>query len=236
MKFTLIERTVNKEDFQNYDRDKIGGSMLYCPTCGTKLPEEKGVKFCPNCGSSIHDALRRMETAWSCTLQTRTIVFLATLLLCFTATVFGALAEVDPLEASNIKREMDSLETAIETVGVQVIFGNNFMHTLVMFVPIVGPGWGFFVLYNTGRVFAAIAAIMKMNPIFLLSLTFLHPFAWMEYISYALAISESFILAYSIIKHGFKSELKTMSIVLTVCSVILLLAAIIEFAIIKLAL
>lgn len=210
--------------------------MPYCPVCGTKLPEEKGARFCPNCGAPTRDTLRRMEPAWSCTLQTRTIIFLVTLLLCFTATVFGALAEVDPLEASNIKREMDTLEAAIKTVGVQVIFGNNFMHTLVMFVPIVGPGWGFFVLYNTGRVFAAIATTMKMNPIILLSLTLLYPFAWMEYISYALAISESFILAYSIAKHGFKNELRTMSVILAICSIILLLAAIIEFAMIKISL
>ncbi|MEM1606572.1 MAG: hypothetical protein QXT30_01020 [Candidatus Bathyarchaeia archaeon] len=200
------------------------------------MPEERNIRFCPNCGALIHSILRRVEAAWSCTLQTRTIVFLATLFLCFTATIFGALTEIDLKEASDMRREMDALEGAIKVAGVQVIFGNNFMHTMAMFIPIVGPGWGFFVLYNTGRFFAATATLMRINPLILLLLTFLHPFAWMEYVSYALAISESFILAYSIAKRGFKSELKTMSIMLTICSVILLLAAIIEYAMIKIGL
>jgi len=198
-------------------------NVSYCPKCGIKLPKEEGIKFCPNCGSLIH-------LAWSCSLRTRVIVFLAVLFLCFISTILGTLARVNLTEALRIERDVENLRTAIRVVGVQVIFGNNFMYTMIMFVPVIGPGWGFFILYNTGRVIAAIAAINRVNPIFLLSLLFLQMHAWMEYVSYSLAISESLILTYSIIKRSFKNELKNMSVILTICSIILLLAAIIEFA------
>ncbi len=207
--------------------------MPYCPRCGIKLPEEKGIRFCPNCGATIpHSIIKTRKIAWTGTLQQRIMVFLVVFLLCIAATVTGALVKIDPSDAENIIQEMRDIEKVTKIAGIQVIFGNNLMHTLIMFIPVFGPGWGFYVLFSTGRVFAAVSAITNINTLLTLLSLFTFPFTWMEYISYAIAISESLWITYAIIKRNFRNELTVIFTAIVLCTILLLLGALIETALI----
>lgn len=167
-------------------------------------------------------------------LKVRVAVFLALLILCIFITMIGATSEIESEEALKLSQNLNDLREATKTVGFQVIFGNNFMHALIMFAPILGPCWGFYVLYNTGRFIAAVSALKRINPVLTFFVMFFFPFTWMEYISYALAISESLFLAYSIFKRGLKAEFASASKLIVFCAALLLVAALIEFHIISL--
>ncbi|MEM1586575.1 MAG: zinc ribbon domain-containing protein [Candidatus Bathyarchaeia archaeon] len=200
--------------------------MTRCPRCGERIPREKDVKFCPNCGASILASVTRVEV--------RVALIVVLLILCVFATAIGASTKIEVEEARRLNRELNNLSDAAKTIGPQVIFGNNFMHALIMFVPVAGPCWGFYVLYNTGRFIAALSTTEGISPTLTMLTLFFFPFTWMEYISYALAISESLFLAYSIIKRDLKREFAVASSLIVLCSIILLIAAFIEFSLISL--
>jgi hypothetical protein len=197
-----------------------------------RLPEDEDARFCPNCGASISRIMkpRAAKIHWTGSLKSRSLVFLVIFILCISITLIGASARIERSEADRIMKETNELENAIKSAGVQIIFGNNFIHTLIMFIPVVGPCWGTYVLYNTGRVFAAYSLIYNMDPATLFSTVFILPFAWMEYLSYTLAISESLWVAYAALKRNFRNEIIIASFTIVICSVILLLAALIEVA------
>lgn len=178
-----------------------------------------------NCGAPTHP--RDVDPS------VRVVVFIAFLLLCIFMTVLGALVELKVEEAKRINEEVKNLEEAVKSVGLQVIFGNNFMHALVMFVPVFGVFWGLFVLYSTGMAIAAISLINRINPVSLTLALFIFPFTWMEYISYALAMSESIFLTYSMFKRKLTREFNMAAKLIVLCSVILLIAALIETLIIS---
>lgn len=208
--------------------------MPYCPKCGLRVLEEDA-KFCPNCGATLPQFRSEgRRIAWTGTLSQRVVVFLVIFILCILATLAGALTKVDLLSARNIVDKMDKIEDVLKNtdIGVQLIFGNNLMYTLGMFIPIAGPGLGFYVLYNTGLVISALSTIYRINPLLTFLSLFIFPHAWMEYIAYTLAISESLWLFYAAIKRRFRDELIFMSIVVVICSVLLLFGALIEAAII----
>ncbi|MBS7607163.1 MAG: zinc ribbon domain-containing protein [Candidatus Bathyarchaeia archaeon] len=208
--------------------------MPYCPKCGLRILEGDA-RFCPNCGAILPQfKAGERRIAWTGTLLQRAIVFFTIFILCIFVTLVGALTKIDLLKAREMVDEMNKIENILRgtDVGIQLIFGNNLMYTLGMFVPIVGPGLGFYVLYNTGLVISAFSTIYKINPLSTLLLLFIFPHAWMEYTAYALAISESFWLIYAAIKRRFRDELILMSIIVVICNILLLLGALTEIAVI----
>ncbi|MBS7640870.1 MAG: zinc ribbon domain-containing protein [Candidatus Bathyarchaeia archaeon] len=200
--------------------------MIKCQKCGWEISWGRNVKFCPNCGAPI--------PAPTISSGIRVAAFIILLILCISVTAIGASIKIEVSEARSLSHEVESLENAVRSIGFQAIFGNNFMHALIMFAPIVGPIWGFSVLYNTGKVIAAISIVNELDPRLNMLVLFFFPFTWMEYISYALAISESIFLTYSIIKRNFREEFTTASKLVVLCSIILLIAALIEFYVISL--
>lgn len=200
--------------------------MTRCQRCGWEISWGRDAKFCPNCGAPV--------PAPTIGSGTRATAFIILLILCISITAIGAAAKIEVSEAQSLSHEVESLENAVKSIGFQAIFGNNFMHALIMFAPIVGPIWGFSVLYNTGKVIAAISIVNGVDPGLTMLVLFFLPFTWMEYISYALAISESIFLTYSIIKRNFRGEFAMASKLVILCSIILLVAALIEFYMISL--
>jgi len=81
-------------------------------------------------------------------------------LLSIVITIAGVLTPLSLGEAGGIEKE---LEETREHVNVQLIFGNNFMICLAMFVPVAGPIFGSYVLYNTGVAIAADSIAFACN-------------------------------------------------------------------------
>jgi predicted RNA-binding Zn-ribbon protein involved in translation (DUF1610 family) len=205
--------------------------MPYCPKCGIELPKEKGARFCPNCGSPIPRSLliEKRKISWINVVKERIPVFLVTFMLCLAATAIGTLARVDRSEATRIFHEIEEQTESIKKYGFHLIFTHNLRIMLVMFVPAFGPLWGFTALYNTGRILAAFSMLYGINPLIIFLSLLPYPFVIMEYTSYALAISESLMLTRSIIKRDFKNGVIVALVVMAVCIIALILAAIAEW-------
>jgi uncharacterized membrane protein SpoIIM required for sporulation len=165
------------------------------------------------------------------------VLFMA-FVICFAITASGSISSIGASEAQDLTGQFNNMDELLNTVGLEFIFGNNLKHCIIMFAPGLGPFYGGFVLYSTGRVLAALGETEGVNPLALLVTLFIYPHAWLEYISYSLAVSESFWLIYAVVKfgvRGFKNELSTAAKIIAVCAVLLLLAALAEMYVITLA-
>jgi Stage II sporulation protein M len=156
--------------------------------------------------------------------------------------VVAAAGALTPISQQQAEEETNSLNETRQQVlntsllaGTLYIFRNNFVISLVTFIPFVGPFFGAMVMYNTGFVIGAetSAESFSLSPVLVLLLLFFYPFTWMEFLVYSIAFSESVGLAWSIIKRRAKNELVTALILILVCMVTLLAAALIEIVIIK---
>ena len=214
--------------------------MPYCTRCGIKLPEDEEARFCPNCGAPI--VLKPKRTIkkgkgplYVVSRKNRFLSILAILFLCIIMTSIGALSRVDGSEAQGIVKDFKEMERMLQTVGVQLIFGNNMMYCLLMFIPFIGPITGFYVLYSTGKVLAALGYVLGADPLLLLLALLIYPHAWLEYISYSLAISESIWLSFYALRHGLKglrAEIINAAKYISICAVFLLAGAFIEMMLI----
>jgi len=160
----------------------------------------------------------------------RILTIAAFLLLSIIITVAGVLTPLSASEASDLKQELDQIR---ENINVQFIFGNNFMVCLAMFVPVAGPTFGCYVLYNTGVVIAAESITEGLPPLMVFLSLFIFPFTWLEFLAYSTAFAESVWLTWRIIQRRGKSELVNACMLISICAVVLLAAAIIEIALIS---
>jgi hypothetical protein len=151
-------------------------------------------------------------------------------LLSIVITIAGVLTPLSHEEANEIKKEVEEME---KNINERFIFGNNFMICLVMFVPFAGPAFGSYVLYNTGVVIAAQSAAEGLPPLIAFLFLFVFPFTWLEFLAYSTAFAESVWLTWRIIQHRGKKELVNTCIFISICAVILLVAAIVEMAMIS---
>ncbi|MBC7130419.1 stage II sporulation protein M [Candidatus Bathyarchaeota archaeon] len=175
------------------------------------------------------------KTASSRTKRIYTII--AIFILSIIITFAGALTPLTMEQAEELSQDMENLVENLTDIGVlgqsAYIFGNNMMLCLSFFVPFIGPFIGAFVLYSTGVVIAAQSISMGVPPALTFILLFIFPFAWMEFIAYSTAISQSIWLTRRILKRKWRSELVNTCIMIAICAVILLAAAFIEAALLK---
>lgn len=139
----------------------------------------------------------------------------------------GASIQLDQTSAQRLKEAFLHKINGLNYVG---IFTNNFIITIIMFLPGIGALFGIFSGYSTGTIFAAItydsASHNYISPLVIL----LTPFGMMEVFCYGLAMSRSFILLFSLIKkENLAKQLKSILIEIGIILVILFLAAIIEW-------
>jgi len=216
--------------------------MPYCRECGTRIPNDEEAKFCPNCGAFMQaqsQIAKPLEVSWPIERKTsrriRTII--AAILASLVATSFGAILPINSSEAQGIRNEFGEMEDILENASpffeIAMIYGNNLMHSLAMFTPFVGPIYGSYVFFSTGRIVAAMASIQGTNTLTLLMLTFVFPHAWIEYLSYGVALSESFWLSLEIFRRRFRDELSNLFKAVFVCALLLLSAALIETSLIS---
>lgn len=144
----------------------------------------------------------------------------------------GAEMKLTPEDAENIKKEFKDKIQGIEQFG---IFLNNVKIALSMFIPGIGVGIGIFSGVGTGLVFSAFsnteAILQNINPLSIL----ITPFGILEIIAYGIAISRSIIIVYEnlIKKISWKGSLKSILFEIIIVVIILFVAAIIEWFLIK---
>jgi hypothetical protein len=147
----------------------------------------------------------------------------------FIITIAGALTPLSLSDANDINQEIDQIRT---NASAQLIFGNNFMICLIMFIPVVGPIFGGYALYNTGIVIAAQSITAGLPPLTVFFSLFIFPFAWLEFLAYSTAFAESCWLIWRIFHRKIKRELANACILISICAIMLLVGAIIEMALI----
>lgn len=168
----------------------------------------------------------------------RIILIVVFFILAVVVTTIGALQPISQADATSINNELNQLRS---NISIQYIFGNNLFICLLMFVPIVGWIFGFAALYNTGVVIAAESMAPSAHgapPLFLFFTLFIFPFTWLEFISYSIGLSEGFwlmlrgIQSQTNVKISFKRELRNLSTLITIVTLLLLAGAAIEYGLI----
>jgi uncharacterized membrane protein SpoIIM required for sporulation len=105
-----------------------------------------------------------------------------------------------------------------------------------MFVPIIGPLFGLFVLFNSGTVIGAIATAEGFSPILALVVLFITPVAWLEFGAYSTAMAESVWLFRRFLQRRSASELRKTAVFVSICAVLLIVGAIVEVALLSISL
>lgn len=158
-------------------------------------------------------------------------------LISITVTVAGALTPLTSEEATEISKELEQMQEYVSTAemfrGTTLIFGNNFILCLSFFIPFIGPFFGGYVLYSTGVVIAAESISVNLNPMLSFLSLFLFPFTWLEFLAYSTAFAQSAWLSWRIIHRDWRREIVNTCILISICAIILLIAAVLEMAIIR---
>jgi uncharacterized membrane protein SpoIIM required for sporulation len=161
-----------------------------------------------------------------------------TILLVFVAIVIlTAIATLTPMDEQQAIKTNNDLNQEVNSLKandslLQFIFGNNFIITMLMFVPFAGPILGFYILYNTGLVLEASAMAHHLPPTLSFFILFLTPIAWLEFIAYSTAIAGSMWLSARILQKRAEHELANTAKFISVCAVLLLVSAITEASLI----
>jgi len=169
----------------------------------------------------------------------RIVAIAALFLLSIIVTVAGILTPLSDEEINILGKQLDDTQKTIDGMAemqqVSLIFGNNFMICLAGFIPIIGPVFECYVLYSTGVVVSAYSAYegIQTSPLLVFFLLFLMPFTWLEFLAYSTSMAASLWLTWRIIQRKGKRELVNACILISICAVMLLMAAIIEMAMIS---
>ena len=157
-------------------------------------------------------------------------------IVAFAVTVIGSFVPMDAAQADQISADLNQTVNTLESSGAltQYIFGNNFMITLLMFVPIIGPLLGLFIMFNTGTVVGAIATAGGYPPIVALAALFITPVAWLEFAVYSTAMAESVWLFRRLLQGRGMRELRNTTVFISICAVLLVVGTIVEVALISL--
>jgi len=166
----------------------------------------------------------------------RLLSIIAVFIVAILATVLGSFLPVSPQEANQISNDLNQTTTTLNAQGAltSFIFGNNLFICLLMFIPIIGPAAGLFVLFNTGTVVGAIAISSGFSPALAFIALAITPVFWLEFISYSIAMAESVWLFRRLIQGRGLSELRrNTTLFIAITTVMLASGALIETALIS---
>ena len=141
----------------------------------------------------------------------------------------GTLVTFDESTSQELKEQFQNKIKNIDSLG---IFFNNFLISILMFIPGIGIAFGLFSGFSTGNIFVIITRDLPIQipPL----LVFLTIFGIMELVSYGIAISRSYLLLISIIKRtNIKENLIYTGIEIGIVSIIIFVSAIIEWDLIR---
>jgi hypothetical protein len=153
------------------------------------------------------------------------VIFVIAVLL----TVIGSLVPISPQAARQTSDQLNQTLNQNRASGTlpEYIFLNNFSICLVMFIPIVGPILGFFILFNTGYALGAISQVQGYSPLIAILALVLTPVFWLEFASYTIGMTESIWLFRRLLQQRW-GELKNTVILIGVCAGLLAIGAIVE--------
>ncbi|MGH3141902.1 MAG: stage II sporulation protein M [Gaiellales bacterium] len=154
------------------------------------------------------------------------IVGILVFLIFFT---IGTSVSFDKSTSELLKEQFQNKIKNIDNIG---IFANNFLISILMFIPGIGIAFGLFSGFSTGNIFMIITQDLPIQipPL----LVFLTIFGMMELISYGIAISRSYLLLIHIMKRtNIKENLIHTGIEIGIVAIILFFSAIIEWNLIK---
>lgn len=150
----------------------------------------------------------------------------------------GVLTPLSNQLVQDLGRNLEETQSTLQQLPgfqqVSFIFGNNLMICMAGFVPIIGPVFEYYVLYSTGATISAYLTYqhMSVNPLLMFFSLFLFPFTWLEFLAYSTAIAESLWLPWRIMHGKGKKEFRNLLILISICVLMLLIAAIIEVVLI----
>lgn len=141
----------------------------------------------------------------------------------------GTSVTFDKSTSQLLKEQFENKIKNIDSIG---IFVNNFLISILMFVPGIGIAFGLFSGFSTGNIFMIITRDLPIQiPPLLIFLTI---FGMMELVSYGIAISRSYLLLINIVKRAnIKENLIYTGIEIGIVAIILFFSAIIEWDLIK---
>lgn len=171
----------------------------------------------------------------SSTRRKRILSTIAVLMLALLMTVIGSLMPISAEEAEQINSDLNQTVSTLSENGALMpyIFGNNLFICLLMFIPVVGPLLGCYILFNTGTVIGAIAAAEGYPVALAFIALFITPVAWLEFAAYSVSMGESVWLFRRILQGRAKHEFRNACLFITLCVALLLVGAIVETALIS---
>lgn len=144
------------------------------------------------------------------------------------------IASTTPFSSEEVTSLMEEAERILkQRFTIMDIFLNNFLISLIMFIPIAGPIAGGYVIYTTGRLLGALSVSTGLPSIFLISITIITFYGLIEFLAYGTAFTESILFTYSIFKKKTRIESKWLMISIAVTAILLLTAAALEYALIQ---
>ncbi len=144
--------------------------------------------------------------------------------------ILGSQAALNPSEAKQLSEQLEELARGIDSP--YFIFINNFSLSLLMALPFAGPLIASWIIYETGRYFAAAAIMTETNSVFLVLLPIFLIYGLLEFIGYGGMVTGSIIMSYKILKRQARVEIKYYLLTLLLFSAVILAAAFIEYYII----
>ncbi len=165
----------------------------------------------------------------------RILSIAAVLAVSLTVTTVGSLLPMDLEQAHQISVNLNQTVATLKDRGAltQYIFGNNFMICLLMFVPLIGPLVGLFIMFNTGSAIGAIATVGGYPQVLTLIALFITPVAWLEFAAYSTAMSESVWLLRRLLQKRGIAESKKACVLIAICAMLLVVGALVEAALIS---
>ena len=169
-------------------------------------------------------------------IRRRFLSIIAVLIVAIIVTAAGSFVPLDAQEAERISSDLNQTVTTLQERDALMpfIFGNNLFICLLMFIPVLGPVLGLYIMFNSGQVIGAIATSSGLPPALALIALFITPIAWLEFAAYSAAMAESVWLFRRVFQRLGLSELrKNTTLFVTLCTILLAVGALVETALIS---
>lgn len=170
-----------------------------------------------------------LEYMYKYNLKKRILYLIAGILVFLIFFAIGTSVSFEKSTSELLKEQFQNKIKNIDNIG---IFANNFLISILMFIPGIGIAFGLFSGFSTGNIFMIITQDLPIQipPL----LVFLTIFGMMELISYGIAISRSYLLLIHILKRtNIKENLIHTGIEIGIVAIILFFGAIIEWNLIR---